>query len=199
MFGTAGNKQDADLISSNIKNWVEIFGVEGTLEDLWNMKWVTFFDPINWTFWVWNYTITCTPWCVWDNADYICYIWINASWILSDAWTASRVRKDWTEEISWVMDIINYWTNPDLHPDLDSFYQEWDIIHINFHKTSPYTTYHKDYNISTNSFSWDNSWRNTTWTEIFDSKTISWIIYTVKWMRWYWTGDQCWILYCELS
>lgn len=130
---TQVNPIDTDLISSNIKDGVDIFGVEGSFEGfLWletniilskaNFSW-------SWCQWAWSiltetvdyiYFIYCSSWPDWQHLWYL-YMWhINV---------AKYNKTTKTLTIIWQQSSgTSFYTS---HPTFIWAYQDWNTIYVN--------------------------------------------------------------------
>ena len=183
MLWTAGNKQDANLISSNIKDWVTIFGVEGSFEGL-TSGWLGNF--------MWGY---CVRWPdnsykttniraieLWDFIYLFCWGWAWWNWAsMLTSWLFTKINKtNWEVVLTWKT--WNFWgssSSSDAAPSLLSSYIDWWIIYINYSVVWWWTwNFHYKIDTTTDIITFE-TWHYTTGV-LFSTTdvTIWWVKYT---------------------
>lgn len=167
------NFWDNDLVDTNIKEGVDIFGVEGTYTGaLWGrtIQYVTNFAVRNEMEQTWNDWTRATT-----STNYIVGVYFTvASW-WQNSWMVARTPKTGTLAIGWTGKALS---------DKNSFisvYQEWNTLHCNhlYYYNNPNDPYHVDYNMETDTWWNQTAWYNTTGT-LLTSHIVadSWITYT---------------------
>jgi hypothetical protein len=192
------NKNDADLIAGNIKDWEEIFGVDGSLvESTWwnsiswlSIKWVALnfnleYDsywttrPIYWwhTYddWTYIYWVIVRKW--WNsgisNALNIVKInkstWVANNYAVGTLWPTSS----WGTRVSMTsFDYVRFWTN-----EIGIVYHWWRWKVVFNTVSNTFTTNVYGYYSATQTFTWiDFNWSSQTY-------NIFWWLYSIKYFE----------------
>jgi len=166
--GIVSNFEDADLIDTNIKDGVDIFGVVWSLSSWpnlpsipWNFLWEE--EALYWP----NTTFGLNGTVVRANWNFYCF-WMN--WSATLRWLII-FKVNW---ITWASSMIYY--APSVLPASSSFssvYLDWDIIYYNS------TSWWVQLNSLTDVVTW---WWWTTWTLITNPLVFWWNNY-IYWTR----------------
>lgn len=165
----ASNYPDTDLVDTNIKDGVDIFGVEWTytwwaIWAMWvkylmnsdNNYWDGYWLPVIAVLQYWNDLISCA-WSYWSGT-YRIWIWylpINVSPLeILPTWTNALIQWNTTDGWTW-------WAI-----SLSSIYIDWDDIYFNTYNANVWNK-HAVINRTTKTFTNNQSWHHTSWTLIW--------------------------------
>lgn len=200
-MGTSGQIIDTDLMSSNIRSGVDIFGIAGTLS-IWWLLWNTTTNilgswfqedlPYTSSYWDSQWRFIADMW----TDIYIIFWWGYAGgayWII--IWVYKYNKSSWLISFVWVNNDTTYYTSA---PGFGSWYVDWTNIVIN----TDWYLEHRKFTIDTTTDIISNSNNNsTTGTLISDSLSYLWntisvwisevidtnIIPNTYWVTWYYT------------
>jgi len=197
MLWCAGNRNDADLIPTNIKDGVDVFGVEWDYEWLWNDWEITYIT--DWkrydAFWGssgWIITSINAEYIV-DTKFWIIFISDKYSHLYWGNFQMNNISKTWWLTMNW-----------HTFQEVNSVYKESDnIIHINWqYYSSWWIASHRDYNPETKILGARANWHVTTWTEIttwWTSKDAdNWLTYSLYVVATSWTAEASYFL-CKIE
>lgn len=175
---------DADLIESNVKNWIDIFWVTWTLAE-WQSQYQPWEDR-------WSYLLRFNAADVWyqkNKSIKFSYNWID--YVMSaylcraerDNVLAARFLCYVVKDNNWIPLVVDAkdswqtWDSSSYNNDIISAYIDWTNVYINGYiniSNNPnYYKYTFDLTTETLTFSW---WNTTTWTQITlnNSENLLW-------------------------
>lgn len=167
------NYPDADLVSDNIKDWVDIFGVEGTYEWEIPVSSVPGFLIDETSHDIGNWHDHPTEFSCTANFEYNGYIFWIARKYGEILWKMNLS----TKAITWLWE--NMWES--IFYQRDTIYKDWDYIYFNYTNNGsiPSDLYNYKYNYVTNIwYSTAVPGHHTTWTLLSWYTTIWWLKYT---------------------
>lgn len=168
----ASNYNDSDLTENNIRDGVEIFGVEGNFEGLTSGWLGNYIWSVSWS----TASTILVPGVraieFWDYVYFFCCFWMVwwGMWLF-----ASKIHKE-TLEITIIGYLTQSWTWAGQHY-IHNSYIDWTDIYINFWNTWPFWE-HIKLDTLTDTLSWASS-KYEIWTiDNSTSKIIWWKTYT---------------------